>query len=60
MGYLIGDVLIAAAFLSYLGPFLSNYREDLVLNVWIKEVRFIHCIMKKCKIIMYFIILTNN
>lgn len=38
MGYLIGDVLIASAFLSYTGPFLSNYRDDLVEKQWIAEV----------------------
>lgn len=38
MGYLVGDVLIAAAFLSYMGPFLSNYREELVTNKWMAEV----------------------
>ena len=38
MGYLMGDVLIAAAFMSYLGPFLSNYREDLVSKLWFTEV----------------------
>ena len=40
MGYLIGDVLIASAFMSYMGPFLSNYREDLVNKNWIIEVRY--------------------
>ncbi|XP_046433182.1 dynein axonemal heavy chain 2 [Neodiprion fabricii] len=32
-----GDCLISTAFISYLGPFVSNYREDLV-NIWMKEV----------------------
>jgi dynein heavy chain len=39
MGFLPGDCLIAAAFLSYMGPFLSNYREEIVLKVWMAEVR---------------------
>ncbi|KAM9717113.1 dynein axonemal heavy chain 2 [Menidia menidia] len=37
MGYLVGDCLLAASFLSYMGPFLSNYREEL-LAIWMKEV----------------------
>ncbi|KAK2155716.1 hypothetical protein LSH36_233g08055 [Paralvinella palmiformis] len=39
IGYLVGDVLIASAFMSYMGPFLSHYREDLVEKTWIVEVR---------------------
>ncbi|KAK7102408.1 hypothetical protein V1264_020630 [Littorina saxatilis] len=38
MGYLPGDCLIAAAFLSYLGPFLSNYRDEIVQEVWLAKV----------------------
>ena len=38
MGYLVGDCLLAAAFLSYMGPFLSHYRDDLVSNIWMKKV----------------------
>lgn len=38
MGYLVGDCLIAAAFLSYMGPFLSNYRDEIVQHRWMKEV----------------------
>ncbi|XP_040887758.1 dynein heavy chain 2, axonemal [Toxotes jaculatrix] len=38
MGYLVGDCLLAASFLSYMGPFLSNYRDEL-LSIWMKEVR---------------------
>lgn len=41
MGYLIGDCLLAASFLSYMGPFLSNYRDKL-LAIWMKEVRHRH------------------
>ncbi|XP_078020536.1 dynein axonemal heavy chain 2 [Epinephelus lanceolatus] len=37
MGYLVGDCLLAASFLSYMGPFLSNYRDGL-LAIWMKEV----------------------
>lgn len=32
-----GDCLIATAFISYLGPFVTNYREKLV-NAWKKEI----------------------
>ena len=42
MGFLIGDCLVAAAFMSYIGPFLSNYREELVTKVWLAEVRTQH------------------
>ncbi|XP_068440309.1 dynein axonemal heavy chain 2 [Clinocottus analis] len=38
MGYLVGDCFLAASFLSYMGPFLSNYRDEL-LAIWMKEVR---------------------
>ncbi|XP_037533396.1 dynein heavy chain 2, axonemal [Nematolebias whitei] len=37
MGYLVGDCLLAASFLSYMGPFLSNYRDEL-LAVWKQKV----------------------
>lgn len=36
--YLPGDCLISTAFVSYLGPFVSNYRQELV-NIWQREVR---------------------
>ncbi|CAG5134524.1 unnamed protein product, partial [Candidula unifasciata] len=37
MEHLIGDVLISAAFMSYLGPFLTSYRQEMVQK-WMKEV----------------------
>jgi len=39
IGYLVGDCLVAAAFLSYAGPFLSNYRDEMVQQTWLKQVR---------------------
>ena len=39
MGYLVGDVLISSAFLSYMGPFLSNYRQKLVYDIWIGQLK---------------------
>ena len=39
MGYLVGDCLVAAAFLSYAGPFLSTYRDELVNETWLKQVQ---------------------
>ncbi|XP_064408838.1 dynein axonemal heavy chain 2 [Latimeria chalumnae] len=39
MGYLVGDCLLAAAFLSYMGPFLSNYRDEIVSSIWMKQIR---------------------
>ncbi|XP_053319883.1 dynein axonemal heavy chain 2 [Spea bombifrons] len=38
LGFLVGDCLLASAFLSYMGPFLSSYREE-ILQIWIKEVK---------------------
>ncbi|XP_072006034.1 dynein axonemal heavy chain 2 [Engystomops pustulosus] len=38
LGFLVGDCLLASAFLSYMGPFLSSYREE-ILSIWSKEVR---------------------
>ncbi|XP_069502374.1 dynein axonemal heavy chain 2 [Ambystoma mexicanum] len=38
LGYLVGDCLLAAAFLSYMGPFLSMYRDELVSEIWIREL----------------------
>lgn len=33
-----GDCLVAAAFLSYAGPFATQYREVMVNHVWVPEV----------------------
>ncbi|XP_031370853.1 dynein heavy chain 2, axonemal [Apis dorsata] len=35
--WLPGDCLISTAFVSYLGPFVSSYREELI-GIWMKEV----------------------
>jgi len=34
-----GDVVIASAFLSYAGPFPSEYREELVQETWMTQVK---------------------
>lgn len=36
-GYLVGDCLLSTAFISYLGPFVTQYREKLV-SEWFKEI----------------------
>ena len=38
LGYLVGDCLLAAGFLSYLGPFTSTYRDS-VVKAWLSHVR---------------------
>ncbi|XP_052104325.1 dynein axonemal heavy chain 2-like isoform X7 [Mytilus californianus] len=38
MGFLPGDCLIAAAFMSYMGPFLSEYRDQMVQKIWLAEI----------------------
>uniref|UniRef100_A0A8D0HGT5 Dynein axonemal heavy chain 2 n=1 Tax=Sphenodon punctatus TaxID=8508 RepID=A0A8D0HGT5_SPHPU len=39
LGYLVGDCVLAAAFLSYMGPFLSNYRDEIVSQIWVRQIR---------------------
>ena len=34
----IGDVLLAAAFVSYIGPFNSSFRVDLWRDQWIADI----------------------
>ena len=38
LGALPGDVALASAFMSYAGPFPSQYREDLAKQTWQKQV----------------------
>ncbi|KAL9650835.1 hypothetical protein ABK040_001885 [Willaertia magna] len=35
----IGDVLLASAFLSYVGPFTKKYRQNLVEEKWLADLR---------------------
>ncbi|XP_018599950.2 dynein heavy chain 2, axonemal [Scleropages formosus] len=48
MGYLVGDCLLAAAFLSYMGPFLSNYRDEIVADIWMKQIRELEVSCSPC------------
>jgi dynein heavy chain len=36
---LVGDVLIAAAFVSYIGPFTRKFRDMIVQDLWVPNVR---------------------
>ncbi|CAF1493626.1 unnamed protein product [Rotaria magnacalcarata] len=35
---LLGNSLLACAFLSYMGPFLSNYRDEIIHQIWEEEL----------------------
>lgn len=39
ISYVTGDCLLAASFLSYMGPFLSQYRDQMMNEIWIKEIK---------------------
>ncbi len=39
LSYLPGDVVVAAAFMSYAGPFPSEYRDELVKHTWLPQVK---------------------
>ena len=39
VGKLVGDVMLAAAFVSYAGPFNAKFRQDLVLQQWLPDLQ---------------------
>ena len=39
LNLLVGDCLMASGFLSYLGPFISEFRNELVDKIWIPTIR---------------------
>ena len=36
--FLAGDVLLASAFISYIGPFTKQYRDRLIQDHWVREI----------------------
>jgi len=36
---LIGDVLLASAFISYIGPFSRTFRDDLLNDKWLQDIK---------------------
>ena len=45
---MVGDCLVGAAFLSYAGPFLSDYRDELVQDTWLKQVEYVTYVPIEC------------
>ena len=35
---MIGDAVVSAAFVSYIGPFSADFRQDLWENVWLGDI----------------------
>ena len=35
---MIGDAIVSAAFVSYIGPFSAEFRGDLWENVWLTDI----------------------
>lgn len=48
-----GDVALASAFMSYAGPFPSQYREDLAKQTWQKQVSM----RQSCHVYIYVLVL---
>lgn len=36
---MIGDAVMSAAFVSYIGPFSADFRQDLWENVWLGDIQ---------------------